>query len=131
MPKYLHIFVNGRKFDASDGVQEFMDGVEIADLVGILKWQVNSPSALLHHHPRQAQSHPDAKRRAGDKKEHDENQHHHRRDLGVMQRVIKNQQNHQRRHDRNQAISCLRQRETSMPVVAHDADKKNHHGKQE
>jgi hypothetical protein len=37
MPKYLHIFVNGRKFDARDGVQEFMDGVEIADLVGILK----------------------------------------------------------------------------------------------
>jgi REP element-mobilizing transposase RayT len=54
-----------------------------------------SPSSLHQHHPRQSQSHPNTKRRAGDQEQHNKDQHHHCGNLGVMQRVIKDQQNHQ------------------------------------
>jgi protein subunit release factor A len=42
MPEYPYIFVNGRVFDASHGVKEFMNGGEIADLVG------EQESAVVH-----------------------------------------------------------------------------------
>jgi len=50
-----------------------------------------SVPALHHHHPSQSRSQADTKRRAGHQEQHDEDQHHDRDDLGVMQRVIKDQ----------------------------------------
>lgn len=43
MPEHLYIFVNGGVFDASNGVKEFMNRGEIADLVGIAR-----ASAVVH-----------------------------------------------------------------------------------
>lgn len=37
MSGYLHIFVNGSKFDTDDGVKELMTGAEIAALAGFLQ----------------------------------------------------------------------------------------------
>ena len=54
-----------------------------------------SSSSLNHHRPGQSQSHANTKRRTGDQKQRNKDQHHHCRDLRVMQRVIKDQQNHQ------------------------------------
>ncbi len=92
--------------------------------------RANLPSALDDHHPGQAESHPDAERRACDQKQRDEDEHHHGRDPGMMQRVIKHQQDHQRCHERNQAIDGLRQREASVAIVAERSGKKNRHRQQ-
>jgi protein subunit release factor A len=47
MSGYLHIFVNGSKFDADDSVKELMSGAEIAALVG-----VPANRALVHRDPK-------------------------------------------------------------------------------
>lgn len=47
MSGYLHIFVNGSKFDTDDGVKELMTGAEIAALAG-----VPANRALVHLDPK-------------------------------------------------------------------------------
>ena len=47
MAPYFHVFVNGRKFDANDGVKEVMTGGEIAALVG-----VSTSRAVVRFDPR-------------------------------------------------------------------------------
>jgi len=50
MSAYLHIFVNGSKFDSDDNVKESMTGAEIAALV-----RVPANRALINRDPRSIQ----------------------------------------------------------------------------